>query len=115
MSTRRQVQTPGVTTPKEETKTTTEKADEALAQINAADESEKPEQQASPQQTNEPTTEELQRQLPEMKAQMKAQMDELKKSTQVGASVNIGSTGEVKPKKRVPVLTEKGWTTKEAD
>ncbi|MQZ32509.1 hypothetical protein F4U02_16150 [Acinetobacter haemolyticus] len=111
MSTRRQVQTPGVTTPKEETKTTTEKADEALADITAADESEKPEQQASPQQTNEPTTEELQRQL----AEMKAQMDELKKSTQVGASVNIGSTGEVKPKKRVPVLTEKGWTTKEAD
>lgn len=111
MSTRRQVQTPGVTTPKEETKTTAEKADEALAEINADAESEKTEQQVSPQQTTDPTTEELQRQLVEMRAQM----DELKKSTQVGTSVNIGSTGEVKPKKRVPVLTEKGWTTKEAD
>ncbi|HHB1665927.1 TPA: hypothetical protein ACVB54_001892 [Acinetobacter baumannii] len=111
MTTRRQVQTPGAKAAPEETKTTAEKADEALAQINADDESEKPEQQVSPKQTNEPTTEELQRQL----AEMKAQMDELKKSTQVGASVNIGSTGEVKPKKRVPFLTEKGWTTKEAD
>lgn len=105
MSTRRQVQTPGVTTPKEETKTTTEKADEALAEIGAdAD-------QHSGIKAAEPTNEELQRQL----AEMQAQMDELKKSTQVGTSVNIGSTGEVKPKKRVPVLTEKGWTTKEAD
>ena len=111
MSTRRQVQTPGVTTPKEETKTTTEKADDALADIKAADDSDKSEQQVSTQQTSEATTEELQRQL----AEMKAQMDELKKSTQVAASVNIGSTGEVKPKKRIPVLTEKGWTTKEAD
>ncbi|WP_284085115.1 hypothetical protein [Acinetobacter haemolyticus] len=111
MSTRRQVQTPGVTAPKEETKTTAEKADEALADIKAADDSDKSEQQVSTQQTSEATTEELQRQL----AEMKAQMDELKKSTQVVQSASSGSTGEVKPKKRIPVLTEKGWTTKEAD
>lgn len=40
---------------------------------------------------------------------------ELKKSTQGEAGASSGSTGEVKPKKRVPVLTKDGWTTKEAD
>lgn len=59
----------------------------------------------------EPTNEELKRQL----EKVQAQLSELKKSTQVGTSASSGSTGEVQPKKHVPVLTEDGWTTKEVD
>lgn len=97
----RTIKTPGATTPVEETQTTAEKADEALEQITAPNDP-----------ISEPTTEEILRQ--ELLA-MRAEMAELKKSTQVGASASSGLTGEVKPKKRVPVLTEQGWTTKEAD
>ncbi|MCH7307817.1 hypothetical protein MMO38_06640 [Acinetobacter sp. NIPH 1852] len=105
MTARRQVQTPGAKAAPEETKTTAEKADEALAEIGAdAD-------QHSGAKAAEPTNEELQRQL----AEMQAQMDELKKSTQIEQRVSSGSIDAVKPKKRIPFLTEKGWTTKEAD
>ena len=98
----RTIKTPGATT--ETTgKTTAEIADAALEHIQA---DETPDTKAT-----EPTNEELKRQL----AEMQAQLAELKKSTQGEASASLGSTGEVQPKKRVPVLTEDGWTTKEAD
>lgn len=98
----RTIKTPGATTPVEETQTTAEKADEALEQITKV-QAEEP--------ITQPSYDDMARQL----ADMQAQMAELKKSTQVGASASLGSTGEVKPKKRVPVLTDQGWTTKEAD
>lgn len=98
----RTIKTPGATT--ETTgQTTAEIADAALDHIQA---DETPDDKAT-----EPTNEELKRQLEEVQAQLA----ELKKSTQVGASASSGSTGEVQPKKRVPVLTKDGWTTKEAD
>ncbi|HDI2987538.1 TPA: hypothetical protein PL262_002461, partial [Acinetobacter baumannii] len=56
-----------------------------------------------------PSQEELLRQ--EL-AEMRAQMAELKKSTQPEAP---SAAGAAQPKKRIPVLTEKGWSTKEAD
>lgn len=102
----RQIKTPGATQVEEtaqEEQTTAQKADEALEHITGDDQ---PDIKDA-----EPTNEELFQQL----AEMKAQMAELKKSTQAGQSVSSGSIGEVKPKKRVPVLTDKGWTTKEAD
>ena len=98
----RTIKTPGATT--ETTgQTTTEIADAALDHIQA---DETPDTKAT-----EPTNEELKRQLEEVQAQLA----ELKKSTQGEANASSGSTGEVKPKKRVPVLTKDGWTTKEAD
>jgi hypothetical protein len=102
----RTIKTPGATTETtdETTQTTSEIADAALDHIQA---DEKPDIQNAV-----PTTEDILRQ--ELAA-MRAEMAELKKSTQVGASASSGSTGEVQPKKRVPVLTKDGWTTKEAD
>ena len=98
----RTIKTPGATT--ETTgQTTTEIADAALDHIQA---DETPDTKAT-----EPTNEELKRQLEEVQAQLA----ELKKSTQGEANASSGSIGEVKPKKRVPFLTEDGWTTKEAD
>ena len=98
----RTIKTPGATT--ETTgQTTAEIADAALDHIQA---DETPDTKAT-----EPTNEELKRQL----AEVQAQLAELKKSTQGEVSASSGSTGEVKPKKRVPFLTENGWTTKEAD
>lgn len=98
----RTIKTPGATT--ETTgQTTAEIADAALEHIQA---DETPDTKAT-----EPTNEELKRQL----AEVQAQLDELKKSTQGEANASSGSTGEVKPKKRVPFLTKDGWTTKEAD
>ena len=98
----RTIKTPGATT--ETTgQTTAEIADAALDHIQA---DETPDIKAT-----EPTNEELKRQL----AEMQAQLADLKKSTQGEASASSGSTGEVQPKKRVPVLTKDGWTTKETD
>ena len=98
----RTIKTPGATT--ETTgQTTAEIADAALDHIQA---DETPDTKVA-----EPTNEELKRQL----AETQAQLAELKKSTQGEASASSGSIGEVQPKKRVPVLTENGWTTKEAD
>ena len=98
----RTIKTPGATT--ETTgQTTTEIADAALDHIQA---DETPDIKVA-----EPTNEELKRQLEEVQAQLA----ELKKSTQGEVSASSGSTGEVKPKKRVPHLTENGWTTKEVD
>ncbi|MDC5615731.1 hypothetical protein OIN82_01655 [Acinetobacter baumannii] len=104
---KREIKTPGVTaeTNQEETveltlpKTTTEQAEESLDAINSGEsEGEK-----------EPTQEELLRQELE---QMRAQLAELKKSIQPEAP---SAVGVAQPKKRIPVLTEKGWSTKEAD
>lgn len=98
----RTIKTPGATS--EATgQTTTEIADAALDHIQA---DETPDTKVA-----EPTNEELKRQLQEVQAQLA----ELKKSTQGEANASSGSTGEVKPKKRIPVLTEDGWTTKEVD
>jgi hypothetical protein len=98
----RTIKTPGATT--ETTgQTTTEIADAALDHIQA---DETPDTKAT-----EPTNEELKRQLQEVQAQLA----ELKKSTQGEANASSGSTGEVKPKKRVPVLIKDGWITKEVD
>ena len=98
----RTIKTPGATT--ETTgQTTTEIADAALDHIQA---DETPDTKAT-----EPTNEELKRQL----AEVQAQLAELKKSTQGEANASSGSTGEVKPKKRIPFLTKDGWTTKEVD
>lgn len=98
----RTIKTPGATT--ETTgQTTAEIADAALDHIQA---DETPDTKVA-----EPTNEELKRQLEEVQAQLA----ELKKSTQGEANASSGSTGEVKPKKRVPFLTKDGWTTKEAD
>ena len=105
----RTIKTPGATseTTEETTQpteqTTAEIADAALEHIQA--------DETLDTKVNEPTNEELKRQLVEMQAQLA----ELKKSTQGEANASSGSTGEVKPKKRVPVLTKDGWTTKEAD
>lgn len=109
MAAKREIKTPGVTAEpvqeNEETveptlpKTTAEQAEESLDAINSGEsEGEK-----------EPTQEELLRQELE---QMRAQLDELKKSTQPEMK---SAAGALQPKKRVPVLTEKGWSTKEAD
>ncbi|HFG6902546.1 TPA: hypothetical protein ACGIKV_003627 [Acinetobacter baumannii] len=104
---KREIKTPGVTAEpiQEETveptlpKTTAEQAEESLDAINSGEsEGEK-----------EPTQEELLRQELE---QMRAQLAELKKSTQPEAP---SAAGAVQPKKRISVLTEKGWSTKEAD
>ncbi|MFA3634515.1 hypothetical protein KWD68_03930 [Acinetobacter baumannii] len=104
---KREIKTPGVTAEpiQEETveqtlpKTTAEQAEESLDAINSGEsEGEK-----------ESTQEELLRQELE---QMRAQLAELKKSTQPEAP---SAAGAVQPKKRIPVLTEKGWSTKEAD
>lgn len=98
----RTIKTPGATT--ETTgQTTAEIADAALDHIQA--------DETPDTKTTEPTNEELKRQLQEVQAQLA----ELKKSTQGEANASSGSTGEVKPKKRIPFLTEDGWTTKEAD
>lgn len=96
----RTIKTPGATTGQ----STTEIADAALEHIQA---DETPDAKAT-----EPTTEDILRQ--ELLA-MRAEIAELKKSTQGEANASLGSTGEVQPKKRVPVLTEDGWTTKEVD
>ncbi|MBR7715583.1 hypothetical protein [Acinetobacter nosocomialis] len=109
MAAKREIQTPGVATApiqeNEETveptlpKTTADQAEESLDAINSGEsEGEK-----------EPTQEELLRQELE---QMRAQLDELKKSTQPEMK---SASGETQPKKRVPVLTDKGWSTKETD
>lgn len=95
----RTIKTPGATT-----ETTDEIADAALEHIQA---------DVNPDIKNsEPTTEDILRQ--ELEA-MRAEMAELKKSTQGEANASSGSTGEVKPKKRIPFLTKEGWTTKEVD
>ncbi len=112
MAAKREIKTPGVTaetnqeqqaqTPDTTQDTSTkDQADAALEHITGGDD----------QNTGEtgPTQEELLRQ--EL-AEMRAQMAELKKSTQPEMK---NASGEVQPKKRVPVLTEKGWSTKEAD
>ncbi|ENQ6262768.1 hypothetical protein ACEPLI_002393 [Acinetobacter baumannii] len=107
MAGKREIKTPGVTaeTNQEETveqtlpKTTAEQAEESLDAINSGEsEGEK-----------EPSQEELLRQELE---QTRAQLAELKKSIQSEAP---SAAGAVQPKKRIPVLTEKGWSTKEAD
>lgn len=109
---KREIKTPGVTAepiqeeqkvvaPEPEQDTSTkDQADAALEHITGDD-----------QNTGEtgPSQEELLRQ--EL-AQMRAQLAELKKSTQPEAP---SAAGAVQPKKRIPVLTEKGWSTKEAD
>ncbi|MDX7932035.1 hypothetical protein SJZ96_02205 [Acinetobacter baumannii] len=104
---KREIKTPGVTAEpiQEETveptlpKTTAEQAEESLDAINSGEsEGEK-----------EPSQEELLRQELE---QMRAQIAELKKSTQPEMK---NASGETQPKKRISVLTEKGWSTKEAD
>lgn len=98
----RTIKTPGATT--ETTgQTTAEIADAALDHIQA--------DETHDTKATEPTNEELKRQLEEVQAQLA----ELKKSTQGEANASSGSTGEVQPKKRVPFLTEDGWTTKEVD
>ncbi|WP_151838178.1 MULTISPECIES: hypothetical protein [unclassified Acinetobacter] len=103
----RQIKTPGATTETQveetaqEEQTTTQKADEALEHINGSDDP-----------NTEPTQTEL---LQDQVEVLKQQIAELKKSTQSGQGASSGSIGEVKPKKRVPVLTKDGWTTKEAD
>lgn len=117
MAGKREIQTPGVTatqnqeqqaqTPDSNQDTSTkdqadkDQAEAALGHITGGDD----------QSTGEtgPTQEELLRQELE---QMRAQIAELKKSTQPEAP---SAAGAVQPKKRVPVLTEKGWSTKEAD
>lgn len=111
MAAKREIKTPGVTaepnqeqqaqTPDTNQDTSTkDQADAALEHITGDD-----------QNTGEtgPSQEELLRQELE---QMRAQLDELKKSTQPEAP---NAAGAVQPKKRIPVLTEKGWSTKEAD
>ena len=111
----RTIKTPGATseTTEETTQsteqTTAEIADAALDHIQA---DETPDIKVAEPTVAEPTTEDILRQ--ELLA-MRAEIAELKKSTQVEANASSGSTGEVKPKKRVPVLTKDGWTTKEAD
>lgn len=100
----RQPQVPGATKQVEQVaeqveQTTAQKADEALEQITAIENPNK-----------EPTSEEL---LREELALAQAQIAELKKSTQVVASASGGAPTQ--PKKRIPVLTKEGWTTKEAD
>ncbi len=107
---KREIKTPGVTaepnqeqqaqTPDTNQDTSTkDQADAALDHITGGEsEGEK-----------EPSQEELLRQELE---QMRAQLAELKKSTQPEAT---SAAGAVQPKKRIPVLTEKGWSTKEAD
>ncbi|MFP0401304.1 hypothetical protein [Acinetobacter nosocomialis] len=112
MAAKREIQTPGVTatqnqeqqaqTPDTNQDTSTkDQADAALDHITGGDD----------QSTGEagPTQEELLRQELE---QMRAQLDELKKSTQPEIK---NASGETQSKKRVPVLTDKGWSTKEAD
>ncbi|EHU1965793.1 hypothetical protein [Acinetobacter baumannii] len=112
MAAKREIKTPGVTatqnqeqqaqTPDTNQDTSTkDQADAALDHITGGDD----------QSTGEagPTQEELLRQ--EL-AEMRAQMEELKKSTQPEAT---SAAGAAQPKKRIPVLTEKGWSTKEAD
>ncbi|HAV5289355.1 hypothetical protein KWF57_18555 [Acinetobacter baumannii] len=112
MAAKREIKTPGVTaeqnqdqqqaqTPETNQDTSTkDQADAALEHITGDD-----------QNTGEtgPSQEELLRQ--EL-AEMRAQMAELKKSTQPEAP---SAAGAAQPKKRIPVLTEKGWSTKEAD
>ncbi|RSP97639.1 hypothetical protein EA716_02295 [Acinetobacter baumannii] len=112
MAGKREIKTPGVTveqnqeqqaqTPDVSQDTSTkEQADAALGHITSGED----------QNTGEtgPSQEELFRQ--EL-AEMRAQMAELKKSTQAEMK---SSSGVSQPKKRIPVLTEKGWSTKEAD
>ncbi|WP_059264808.1 hypothetical protein ABFK62_15340 [Acinetobacter baumannii] len=112
MAAKREIKTPGVTaetnqeqqaqTPNATQDTSTkDQADAALGHITGGDD----------QNTGEtgPSQEELLRQ--EL-AQMRAQLEELKKSTQPEMK---NASGETQPKKRIPVLTEKGWSTKEAD
>ncbi|MFW1783290.1 hypothetical protein ACG9XL_02645 [Acinetobacter nosocomialis] len=112
MAAKREIQTPGVTatqnqeqqaqTPDANQDTSTkDQADAALDHITGGDDQ-------SIGETG-PSQEELLRQELE---QMRAQLDELKKSTQPEMK---SASGETQPKKRVPVLTEKGWSTKEAD
>ena len=104
----RTIKTPGATS--ETTgQTTAEIADAALDHIQA---DEKPDIKVAEPIVAEPTTEDMLRQ--ELLA-MRAEIAELKKSTQGEAKASSGSTGEVKPKKRIPVLTKDGWTTKEVD
>ncbi|WP_034129339.1 hypothetical protein [Acinetobacter baumannii] len=113
MAAKREIKTPGVTaeqnqdqqqaqTPETNQDTSTkDQADAALGHITGGDD----------QGVGEtgPSQEELLRQELE---QMRAQLDELKKSTQTEAP---SAAGAAQPKKRIPVLTEKGWSTKEAD
>lgn len=112
MAAKREIKTPGVTaepnqeqeaqTPETNQDTSTKyQAEAALGHITGGDD----------QSTGEtgPSQEELLRQELE---QMRAQIAELKKSTQLEAP---SAAGAAQPKKRVPVLTEKGWSTKEAD
>ncbi|MFX9719750.1 hypothetical protein ABTO99_06245 [Acinetobacter baumannii] len=112
MAAKREIKTPGVTagpnqeqqaqTPDANQDTSTkDQADAALDHITGGDD----------QSTGEtgPSQEELLRQELE---QMRAQIAELKKSTQLEAP---SAAGAAQPKKRIPVLTEKGWSTKEAD
>jgi len=113
MAAKREIKTPGVTAepiqeeqkvvaPEPEQDTSTkDQAEAALGHITGGDD----------QSTGEtgPSQEELLRQELE---QMRAQLAELKKSTQPEMK---NASGEVQPKKRIPVLTEKGWSTKEAD
>ena len=107
----RTIKTPGATseTTGETTQTTSEIADAALDHIQA---DETPDAKVAEPIVAEPTTEDILRQ--ELLA-MRAEIAELKKSTQGEANASSGSTGEVKPKKHVPVLTEDGWTAKEVD
>ncbi|HHP0315854.1 hypothetical protein MSG76_09170 [Acinetobacter baumannii] len=112
MAAKREIKTPGVTAePNQEQQaqtpdttqdtSTKDQADAALGHITGGDD----------QNTGEtgPTQEELLRQELE---QMRAQLAELKKSTQPEAP---SAAGAAQPKKRISVLTEKGWSTKEAD
>lgn len=112
MAAKREIKTPGVTAEQNQEQeaqapdttqatSTKDQADAGLGHITGGDD----------QNTGEtgPTQEELLRQELE---QMRAQLEELKKSTQPEAPSTAGAE---QPKKRISVLTEKGWSTKEAD
>ncbi|WP_151859488.1 hypothetical protein [Acinetobacter nosocomialis] len=114
MAAKREIKTPGVTaeqnqeqqaqTPDTTQDTSTkDQAEAALAHITKGDD----------QNTGEtgPTQEELL----QLVADMKDQMAKMMNASQFIANPNSGPISEVIPKKRIPVLTDKGWSTKEAD
>lgn len=114
MAAKREIQTPGVTatqnqeqqaqTPDTNQDTSTkDQADAALDHITGGDD----------QSTGEtgPTQEELL----QLVADMKDQMAKMMNASQFIANSNSGPISEVIHKKRVSVLTDKGWSTKEAD
>lgn len=109
MAGKREIKTPGVTAEptQEETvapalpKTTAEQAEESLDAINSGE--------------SEGETGPTQEELLQLVADMKDQMAKMMNASQFIANQNSGPISEVIPKKRISVLTEKGWSTKEAD